>query len=98
MQFWFKLGLLLFDSSNYDEAFTAFNYAAELADSELYKFAAYTWLGHLKDLQQAREAAIGFYQEALKHDTGSSMQHSQYRMILNKEWVEQRLQTPFTGK
>jgi tetratricopeptide (TPR) repeat protein len=97
-RFWFKLALLLFDSGYYPEAFAAFERTAELADSELYRFAAYIWMGHLKDLMKDRAAALGYYRQALEHDTGRTMQHGQYRMYLNREWVEKRLRTPFVWK
>jgi tetratricopeptide (TPR) repeat protein len=96
--FWFKLGLLLFDSGYYPEAFEAMKKVAEMDTPELYKFTAYTWLGHLKDLMGERKEAIKYYQMALEHDEGDSMQHSQYRMRINRKWVEQRLKTPFTWK
>lgn len=96
--FWFKLGMLLFDSGYYTESFVAFEKVSEMDVSKLYKFASYTWMGHLKDLQGEREEAIKYYKLALEHDTGDTMQHSQFRMRINRRWVEKRLKIPFTWK
>jgi len=96
--FWFKLGMLLFDSGYYAESFVAFERVSEMDIPKLYKFASYTWMGHLKDLQDKREEAIRYYELALEYDTGDTMQHSQFRMRINRKWVEKRLKTPFTWK
>jgi hypothetical protein len=36
------------------------------------------------------------YCQALKLDTGGSIQHSEYGLVMNREWIESRLETPFT--
>jgi hypothetical protein len=41
---------------------------------------------------------VARYQEALKVPGARSMQHSQYNMIIDKKWVEERLKTPFERK
>ena len=96
--FWFKLGMLLFDSGYYPEAFTAMEKVSEMEVSKLYIFTAYTWMGQLKDLLGEREEALKYYKRALDHDTGDTMQHSQFRMRINRAWVEKRLELPFTWK
>jgi tetratricopeptide (TPR) repeat protein len=96
--FWLKMGLLLFDSAYYPQSFAAFQKVSELESPELLKFTALTWMGHLSDLQGQREKAIGYYKEALEHDTGQTEQHSQYGMRINRQWVEERLKTPFIRK
>lgn len=92
---WFKLGLLLFDGRHYPESFDAFKKCGELDRSEGNQFWTLVWLGQLKDLLGERDQAVAFYREALKHDTGRTMQHDQYGMRINKAWVEERLKTPF---
>ena len=94
--FWFKLGMLLFDSSYYPEAFIAMEKVSGMDISKLYIFTAYTWMGQLKDLMGEREEALKYYKRALDHDTGDTMQHSQFRMRINRAWVEKHLDTPFT--
>jgi hypothetical protein len=92
---WLKLGILLYDGGHYTEALDCFTRIPSLEASDLYKFAAYTWMGHLKDLLGEREAALGFYRKALEYERGDGMQHSQYGIMLNRAWVEERLKTPF---
>jgi tetratricopeptide (TPR) repeat protein len=96
--FWFKLGLLLFDSGYYPEAFVAMEKVSGMDISELYKFTSYTWMGHLKDLMGEREEAVKYYNLALEHDEGVTMRHDQFRLKINRSWVEKRLKTPFTWK
>ncbi len=96
--FWFKLGMLLFDSGYYPEAYVAMEKVSRMEIPELYKFAAYTWMGHLKDLMGDREEAIKYYKLALEHDEGTTMRHDQFRMQINRKWIEQRLKIPFTWK
>jgi len=92
---WFKLGLTLFDGGYYPESFEAFKKLSELKPEDLILFTAFVWLGHLKDLLNEREAAVKYYQATLKHDTGKTMHHDQYGLKINREWVEERLKTPF---
>ncbi|MGA2532748.1 MAG: hypothetical protein ABSG19_06880 [Candidatus Aminicenantales bacterium] len=92
---WFKLGLLLFDGRHYPESFAAFKKCGEFDRSKINSFGALVWMGITKDLLDERDAAIGFYLEALKQDTGRTMQHDQYSLRINKAWVEERLKTPF---
>jgi tetratricopeptide (TPR) repeat protein len=96
---WFKLGMLLYDGRHYQEALDAMTWVAGLAgsDSNL-GFAATVWQGHLLDLLGRRAEAVERYQEALKVPDSPHMQHSQYNLVLNKQWVEERLQTPFERK
>ena len=96
--FWFKLGMLLFDSGYYTEAFIAMEKVSRMETSKLYIFTAYTWMGQLKDLMGEREEALKYYKRALDHDTGDSMTHSQFRMRINRAWVEKWLKTPFIWK
>ncbi|HUV04876.1 MAG TPA: M1 family aminopeptidase [Armatimonadota bacterium] len=93
---WLKLGLLLYDGGHDAEAMDSLERVPALEASDLYKFAAYIWMGHLEDLAGKREAAIDHYRKALEFDRGDSLQHSNYGIILNRAWVEERLATPFT--
>ncbi len=94
--FWFKLGLLLFDSGRYREALGSFTKTAALETTGVTAFAARVWEGHMNDLLGDREAALARYREAIKVDPGVPMQHSQWGMTIDREWVEERLAAPFT--
>ena len=47
------------------------------------------------DLQKQRDKAVEYYKKALEFDPGETMTHSQYGMQINRQWVEERLKTPF---
>jgi len=96
--FWFKLGLLLYDSGYNRESLAAFEKTAALEKTGVTAFAALVWQGHMKDLLGDRPAALACYKEALKIDPGTPMIHSQWGMTVDRAWVEDRLASPFTGK
>lgn len=96
--FWFKLGLLLYDSGYDRESLAAFAKTAALEKTGVTAFAACVWQGHMNDLLGNRAAALEFYREALKLDSGTAMTHSQWGMTIDLAWVEDRLASPFTGK
>jgi tetratricopeptide (TPR) repeat protein len=98
VHFWLKMGLLLFDGGYYPQSFHAFDQVFSLDSSALLKFTALVWMGQLMDLQKQRDKAVEYYKKALEHDTGETMTHSQYGMRINRQWVEDRLKTPFTWK
>jgi len=98
VHFWLKMGLLLFDGSYYPQSFNAFDQVFTLDSSALLKFTALVWMGQLMDLQKQRDKAMEYYKKALEHDTGETMTHSQYGMRINRQWVEERLKTPFAWK
>ncbi len=96
--FWFKLGLLLYDSGDNRDSLAAFGKTAALEKTGVTAFAARVWEGHMDDLLGNRSAALEFYKEALKLDPGTAMTHSQWRMTIDRAWVEERLATPFARK
>jgi tetratricopeptide (TPR) repeat protein len=93
--FWFKLGLLLYDSGDKGESLTAFERTFALEKTGVTAFAALVWQGHMHDLLGNREAALACYKEALKIDPGTAMRHSQWGMTIDRAWVEARLVAPF---
>jgi tetratricopeptide (TPR) repeat protein len=88
----------LYEFEEYQEAFDCFQKIADLPTDKITKFAAFGWLGLLKDILGKRQEAIGYYKRALDYDTGDFMTHSQFRMRIDRGWVEKRLETPFTWK
>ena len=99
---WFKLGLILYDGGYYDEALQAFRRVGPPPDGIVieFQFAALVWQGHILDLLDRREEALQQYRRALDMNTGEDdyMRHDQYGLIINRDWVEQRLKTPFERK
>ena len=94
--FWFKLGLMLFDSGFYRESLVSFDRTAALEQTGLLAFTSWVWKGHLNDLLGNRPQALACYRQAMKLDTGESMRHGQYRMTIDRAWVELRLNVPFS--
>ena len=92
---WFRLGLVLFDGGYWPEAFQSFASLAAASPETLERFAAQAWMGMLKDLLGEREAALGHYREALRYDTGQTMRHDLFGILINKAWIEERLTAPF---
>lgn len=95
---WLKLGLTLFDGRYYPQALDAFRRFSQLTAAEkdsVGEFVSLVWQGHLLDLLDRRDEAIQSYQDALKKDTGQTMRHDQYGMAVNRQWVEERLKTPY---
>ncbi len=100
LQLWGKLGLTLFDSRRYQESLDAFNRTVVLVAGKnaTWHFTALTWCGMLNDLLGHRDAAIESYKQALAISGNPTMQHSQFNLVLNRAWVEERLKTPFTSR
>jgi tetratricopeptide (TPR) repeat protein len=95
-ELWAKLGLALYDGKYYAEALEAFRRTAELSEKKsMWGFAAMVWQGHLLDLMGRRKEAVQCYKAALERDTGETMRHDQYGIIINRQWVMQRLRKPF---
>jgi tetratricopeptide (TPR) repeat protein len=95
---WYRLGTQLYAKDFYEPSSDCFAKVAALEKTGLDKFAALAWLGLLSDLGGKRTAALAYYREALKYDTGESVRHDQFRITMNKSWLEERLKTPFTRK
>jgi tetratricopeptide (TPR) repeat protein len=96
---WLYLGIKLVDGGYYPEALTSFRRITEGSRDNEWNFYALIWMGHLKDLAGEREQALSYYKEALKCETClGGMSHSQWGIRLDRKWVEERLQTPFSFK
>lgn len=95
---WFKLGLALYDGNYYLESLKALQSARNRVqkDSTDY-YIAKVWQGHVLDLLGQRSKAVECYKEALKcKKQGYWTQHDQYGMVIDHNWVKQRLEKPFT--
>ena len=92
---WLKLGLTLYDGKHYAEALDAFGRAEQSGDERPWPFVSLTWQGHILDLMGQRDAALACYRKVLDRYNGETMQHAQYGMLINREWIERRLSVPF---
>ena len=93
---WIKLALTLYDGRYYQEALELIA-RLERTNPDA-RFFALVWQGHVLDLLGRRTQAVARYQEALKMPGSPSMQHGQYNMTIDKQWVQERLKTPFERK
>jgi hypothetical protein len=89
-----KLALTLYDGAYYQEALDVSKKAAS-SDSPEIRFAVIVWQGHLLDLLGHRAEAVVRYEEAMKVPGSPSLRHDQYGLTIDKEWVRERLKTPF---
>jgi hypothetical protein len=91
---WFRLGLNLFEVAQYTEALEAFRTANQLAP-ENGQGITLVWCGHLLDLAGKRDEAIACYQQAKQLGLPGVTRHDQFHMVIDMNWIEARLQTPF---
>jgi len=92
---WYKLGLVLFPDGYYEEALYAFNHA--LDSSFVIRYASMVWIGHIKDIQNHRQEAVQWYNKALQAYPGFAVQHDNWHMKIDRDWIQARLLTPFEG-
>jgi hypothetical protein len=90
---WYKLGLVLFYSRKDAEVFISFRKAHEIDTDD---FVTAVWLGHMNDLKGNRKEALKYYNKALENDTGRTIRYDQFGLRINRIYVEERLNTPFT--
>lgn len=93
----FKLALTLYDGHHYREALDVLM-KLEPSDEAGMRFAGLVWQGHVLDLLGHRAEALGRYEDALKVPGSPSMQHGQYKLTIDKQWVEERLKSPFVRR
>ncbi len=93
---WYRLGADLY-GANPDEAADCFaRVTADAAAGTAYRLGADAWLGILEDLKGRRSSAISHYKAALTVDYAGQLRHDQYRITIDKAWLNERLATPFT--
>jgi tetratricopeptide (TPR) repeat protein len=93
---WYRLGAQLYGKEQYQASADCFGKVAALEKDGLDKFAALGWLGLLADLRGRRAEAVARYRDALRYDTGQAMRHDQYRLTMDRKWLEDRLKKPFS--
>jgi tetratricopeptide (TPR) repeat protein/predicted DNA-binding antitoxin AbrB/MazE fold protein len=95
---WVLIGIKLIGAGYFDEAMDCFQRAEVSGSTHSYLFATIIWQGHLLDIKGEREKAIEKYYQALEmnDDEIGQMRHDQWGIVLTKDWVRQRLESPFT--
>jgi hypothetical protein len=102
-QNWLKLGLTLYDGDYYDEALYAFERGEQSANGgpgEL-RFAFLAWQGIVMDMLNRRSQAVDRYRASLdivERTPSLQFQSSQYSLVIDRTWLEERLQKPFERK
>jgi len=92
---WLKLGLTLYDGEFYPEAYSAFRKLEGTASDKDLRAVALVWQGHLHDVAGQREEALDCYRKAKDVGMTGTMRHDQYGMVIDADWIEARLKTPF---
>ncbi len=95
---WYRLGMDLYEGEHFPEAFHCFKKVSELGPSVFARFASLSWMGILKDLLGEREEALVCYRNALKYNTEKSFRLPRFRTRIDRQWIEERLKTPFKLK
>lgn len=94
---WLKLGLVLVDLRKYEEAMLSFQMITKIScNIGMNAFVALVWQGHLSDLWGKRSEAIKFYHQAISIYDGYTIRHDQFKIKIDRTWLDMRLQTPFT--
>lgn len=93
---WFSLGVKLFGNGYIDEAWNAFSRANQPGD--MIRSGALVWLGHLNDLKGNRKEAVKRYHQALELYPNFPVQHDNWHILLDENWIKERIKSPFTMK
>lgn len=92
---WYKLGMVLCDCKYYPQTLEALGYVTSSDKARhIQRFIALTWTGHILDLLSRRDSAIAAYKQAISF-AGDMTGPSQYGIIIDRSWLEQRLKSPF---
>ncbi len=92
---WLKLALVYFDAGDLDASFEAWEKFEALIEAEDEQFLVRTWKGIISDCRGEREAALRYYQSALQLHPSSPTRHGQFNLTIDREFVRQRLETPY---
>jgi hypothetical protein len=95
---WFELGLKLLGADLPGEASEASEASRHATDpSFVISFASHAWMGVIADARGERNAAVDHYRAALEAYPGFPIQHDQWNLTIDRDWLNDRLQTPFEG-
>jgi len=88
----------LFDTGHDRESLVAFTRSPAIEKEGARAFASRILQGHLNDLLGNRAAAIDAYEEALAIDPGLAYRHDQWKLVLDRAYVEKCLTAPFVRR
>jgi proline iminopeptidase len=96
---WLKLGMALYDAKNYEEGLEAFRRSERSAASgSSAVLATVVWQGHILDILGRRQEALGRYGAALNIPIQGVIRCDQYGIVIDQNWVKERLDKPFQRK
>ena len=91
------LYMQLFDSSRYNECAAVCGDIIQANKSGTYNVAnAYRWIGMCRDMLNEREKAVEAYKKALSFEVVKfAARHDQYGLHITREWIQERLSSPY---
>lgn len=93
---WIKLGMALYDAGQYEEALAAFQQTEATSEDLVWRVVGLVWQGQMLDLLGRRDEALACYRKALAAgQLPTVVRHDQYGIIINKDWIQARIDTPF---
>jgi hypothetical protein len=95
---WRRLGMLLYDGRFYEQSLDAFTRSAKIEQPAMWRANAIVWQGLILDLLGRRDDALARYREALAIGLDRPVRHDQYKMVVDRAFVEGLLKEPFTRK
>ena len=84
-----RLGFALYDAKEYEKALAVFRRLEGAGEAGV----ALVWQGQMLDLLSRRAEALAAYRKAASQNL--YMQHGQYGIVVNGEYVQTRLKNPF---
>jgi hypothetical protein len=97
--FWVRrlLSMQLFDSRHYNECAEVCEDIIRADGSSRHTVAdSYRWVGMCRDMLNEREKAVEAYKKALSfEEVQFGDRHDQYSLHITREWIQERLLSPY---
>jgi hypothetical protein len=101
-EIWYDLGYDLMEINEFASALQCYQKVLKLPIEENMQaevnFEILVSLGILSDILEDRSSAVSYYQKALSSDTGGTLEFEILNIKINRNWLEEHLQTPFIWK
>jgi hypothetical protein len=95
---WRRLGMLLYDGRFYEQSLDAFTRSAKIGQPAMLRANAIVRQGLILDLLSRRDEALARYREALALGLERPVRHDQYKIVVDRAFVEGLLKEPFARK